>query len=72
MSFERYFKFIYSGIVLDVNNYANENKINGYDLNKNNSILCTRIYNSTIQSKLLVSPCFLPNEFAMEEHTDLI
>lgn len=54
----------YSGIVLNVNNYANENKINGYDLNKNNSILCARIYNSTIQSKLLVAPCFLPNSFA--------
>ena len=54
----------YSGIVLNVNNYANEDMVNGKNINQKNNILCARIGDSNKTSKLLVGPCFLPNIFA--------
>jgi lipocalin len=54
----------YNGLVIDVHNYANENFVNGYNVNKNNSTLCARIPNDNFKSKLLVAPCFSPNFFA--------
>ena len=53
----------FNGIVLDVYNYANIDKINGAKANKNNNSLCGRIPDSKINSKLLVAPCLLPNIF---------
>lgn len=51
----------FSGQVLSVYNYANQDKINGVPLNSNSSVLCARIPNQTRPEKLVVSPCFLPN-----------
>ena len=51
----------YKGEVLDVYNYANKGKINSYNVNFQNTILCARIPDNKIQSKLIVAPCFLPN-----------
>ena len=54
----------FNGEVLNVYNYANIDKVNGNNANKNNNTLCARIPNSNLQSKLLVGPCFLPNLLA--------
>ena len=54
----------YKGVVLNVYNYANLNKVNGEEANKHNQVLCARVPNKTNPSKLLVAPCFLPNAFA--------
>ena len=54
----------YKGVVLNVYNYANLNKVNGEEANKHNQVLCARVPNKTNPSKLLVAPCFLPNVFA--------
>ena len=54
----------YHGTVLDVNNRANMNGVNGTNVNKNNFTLCARIPDTNVTSKLLVAPCFLPNFFA--------
>ena len=53
----------YNGIVLNVYNYANLDMVNGKNANKHNQVLCARIPNINISSKLLVAPCFLPNYF---------
>ena len=53
----------YDGIVLNVYNYANLDRVNGQNANKHNQILCARIPNNNVSSKLLVAPCFLPNYF---------
>lgn len=54
----------YKGVVLNVYNYANLYKVNGEEANKHNQVLCARVPDETIPSKLLVAPCFLPNAFA--------
>ena len=54
----------YNGKVISVYNYANKDMVNGENVNKNKNILCARIPNNNIKSKLLVAPCFLPNLFA--------
>lgn len=53
----------FSGTVLSVYNYANRDRVNGYNLNKNNYTLCARVPNANETSKLIVAPCFLPNIF---------
>jgi lipocalin len=53
----------YHGNVISVFNYANLGKVNGKTMESGNT-LCARIPNSSIPSKLLVAPCFLPNIFA--------
>lgn len=53
----------FSGTVLLVYNYANRGRVNGNNLNFNNTTLCARVPNSNESSKLLVAPCFLPNLF---------
>ena len=53
----------YNGIVLNVYNYANIDMVNGKNANRHNQVLCARIPNRNISSKLLVAPCFLPNYF---------
>jgi len=54
----------FSGKVLNVYNYARVNSTQGRQLNYQNMTLCARIPNSSMPSKLLVAPCFLPNIFA--------
>ena len=54
----------YSGKVVAVHNYANQNEVNGPIQNKNNMTLCGRAINDEDTSKLAVAPCFLPNFFA--------
>lgn len=53
----------YSGTVVTVYNYANNDKVNGELTNKNNMTLCARANNADA-SRLSVAPCFLPNLFA--------
>ena len=53
----------YKGTVLDVYNYADYGMVNGRNINANNFTLCARIPNTSVSSKLLVAPCFLPNLF---------
>ena len=53
----------YNGEVISIYNYANFNMVNGKSMDSGN-FLCGRIPNSTVKSKLLVGPCFLPNKFA--------
>ena len=52
---------LFNGTVLAVYNYANKDKVNGENVNKNKQILCARVPNNKLKSKLLVAPCFLPN-----------
>ena len=54
----------YKGVVLNVYNYANLHRVNGRQANKHNQVLCARVPDQTVPSKLLVAPCFLPNVFA--------
>jgi lipocalin len=51
----------FSGTVLSVYNYANEEKVNGKNENANGMILCARVPDNKTPSKLEVAPCFLPN-----------
>ncbi len=61
----------FSGDVVSVYNYANENRVNGKPVNgrpgateEPGLVLCGRVPNKDEASKLLVAPCFLPNSFA--------
>lgn len=57
----------FSGTVRTVYNYANKGAVNGPAMGFVNSTapnLCARVENDTKPSKLLVAPCFLPNNFA--------
>lgn len=61
----------FSGKVLTVYNYANQDKVNGIPMGYikpgtstpyfNSTTLCARQPNSSEPEKLLVAPCFLPN-----------
>ena len=51
----------FSGTVISVLNYANKDMVNGKNQNKDSTLLCARVPDSSIASKLLVAPCFLPN-----------
>mmetsp|Transcript_36214 Transcript_36214/g.71202 ORF Transcript_36214/g.71202 Transcript_36214/m.71202 type:complete len:218 (-) Transcript_36214:49-702(-) len=55
----------FSGNVVSVHNYANEDKVNGPASNANNkTVLCAREKDPKEAAKLLVAPCFLPNLLA--------
>ena len=49
---------------LSVYNYANLDKVNGESTNRHHNLLCARIPDENIKSKLVVSPCFLPDFFS--------
>eukprot|EP00494_Astrolonche_serrata_P028036 UN28301 len=53
----------FDGRVISVFNYANADKVNGKNVNDDNQILCARLPNESEPAKLLVAPCFLPNQF---------
>ena len=48
--------FLFNGTVLSVYNYANWDRVNGDNLNKNNFTLCARVPNANETSKLIVAP----------------
>lgn len=55
----------FSGTVVSVYNYANKGAVNGpAEGAVNDTILCARVPDASVPSKLAVAPCFLPNFFA--------
>ena len=54
----------FRGNILDVYNYGNIGKVNGIQENKKNITLCARQVNSSLPSRILNGPCFLPNFLA--------
>lgn len=51
----------FEGKVISVYNYANQDRVNGTNMNNNQTVLCARVTNSSAPEKLVVAPCFLPN-----------
>lgn len=55
---------LFNGTVVSVYNYANEDKVNGANHNKDGMVLCARQPNASTPAALEVAPCFLPNALA--------